>query len=322
MLDVDRLMALSYDELRELYKKFLQRQNISQSTIKTAYSSAFYLWKIMGKDLFWEIVTAPNFDEVGKEALLSALSEHSSGDAKSLVNGYLSHLRRFRQFVNSNGINKPAGQKKEKTVSRVKNKNSGEKMNVPLPSIDQVEYYLEKWDGLENYHLQEDALNKLFFELCPNNKDIVDILLKASTLNDFYSTNIFSIYPVAKHIYSLDIDERIKSGDVNLVRDIQYITIGDNIKNFYSFASKYCSHHNPIDFPIYDSYVDKMLRFFRERDKFCEFHDSDLKNYVEFKNILTDFRDFYGLGEYSLKQIDQYVWQLGKEYFPKKYKKD
>lgn len=67
----------------------------------------------------------------------------------------------------------------------------------------------------------EDALNKLFFELCPKNTDVIDILLKASTLNDFYSTNIFSIYPVAKHIYNLDIDARLKAGDVTLVRDIQ-----------------------------------------------------------------------------------------------------
>lgn len=29
--------------------------------------------------------------------------------------------------------------------------------------------------------------------------------------------------------------------------------------NFYSFASKYCSHHNPLDYPIYDIYVDEVL---------------------------------------------------------------
>ena len=64
-------------------------------------------------------------------------------------------------------------------------------LNVPTPSIEQVELYLSEWNKLENYHLQEESLEKLFFKLCPENKDISDILLKVVALNDFYSTNIF-----------------------------------------------------------------------------------------------------------------------------------
>jgi hypothetical protein len=45
------------------------------------------------------------------------------------------------------------------------------------------------------------------------------------------------------------------------------------------------------------------------------------KDYVKFKRILIDFKEFYSLEKYKLKQIDQYIWQLGKEYFPKNYKK-
>lgn len=136
------------------------------------------------------------------------------------------------------------------------------KINVPNPSSEQVEHYLRAWDELENYHLQEDALDKLFFTLCPGNTDMSDILLKVAALNDFYSTNIFSVYPVAKHILSLDIDDRLKTGDVALVSDIQKVTINGVEKNFYSFATKYCSHHRPLDFPIYDSYVEKVLCYF------------------------------------------------------------
>lgn len=103
--------------------------------------------------------------------------------------------------------------------------------------------------------------------------------------------------------------------------NIQYVTIGDTLKNFYSFASKYCSHHNPLEYPIYDSYVDEVLRYFRNNDEFSDFQDGDLKDYAKFKSILNDFRTFYGLDQYNLKQIDQYVWQLGKDYFPKNYGK-
>lgn len=65
------------------------------------------------------------------------------------------------------------------------------------------------------------------------------MLIKIATLNDFYGTNIFSICPVTKHILSLDIDERLNKCDVALVDDIKTVIIGDKVKNFYSFATKY-----------------------------------------------------------------------------------
>lgn len=193
--------------------------------------------------------------------------------------------------------------------------------DVPPPSSEQVDFYLDKWDKLENYHLQENALDKLFSQLAPDNKDISNVLLKASTLNDFYSTNIFSIFSVAKHIVSLDIDARLKAGDVTLVGDIQRTNIGGTEKNFYSFSTKYCSHHNPLEYPIYDSYVDRVLRFFRDRDGFAQFTNDDLKKYDRFKKSLIEFRKYYRLEKFDLKQIDKYLWQLGKDYFPKRYGK-
>ena len=195
------------------------------------------------------------------------------------------------------------------------------KPNVPNPSSDQVEHYLRAWDELENYHLQEDALDKLFFTLCPLNTDVSDILLKVAALNDFYSTNIFSAYPVAKHILSLRIDDQLKTGDVTLVSDIRKVTINGVERNFYSFATKYCSHHRPLDFPIYDSYVEKVLCYFRDRDKFASFKTTDLKDYAKFKRTLIDVRSAYDLDQYNLKEIDKYMWQLGKEYFHKRYGK-
>jgi len=191
---------------------------------------------------------------------------------------------------------------------------------VPEPSSIEVKKYLKSWDKLEKYKLQEDALDKLFLELVPKNEDISDILLKVATLNDFYSTNIFSVHPLAKHILSLKIDERLRQGDLTLVKDIQKVNYRGVTKNFYSFATKYCSHHNPIEYPIYDSYVEKVLKYFRKKDKFADFKNADLKDYQHFKQILLTFRSYYGLEKFNIKEIDQYLWQLGKEYFPKEYK--
>jgi len=139
--------------------------------------------------------------------------------------------------------------------------------DVLRPSCEEVDRYLLAREQLENYALQESALNKLFYQTYPDNKDIDDVLVKVSVLNDFYSTNIFSPFKVAKHIIDLDIDERLAAGDVALVNEIARVDMDNGtVKNFYSFATKYCSHHKPLDYPIYDSYVDKLLCYFRDID--------------------------------------------------------
>lgn len=318
---IEEMKIMSYEEVRNLYKNYLNSQDIAKTTVNTAYADTFYLWRNGGKDLFWDTVTSSDFEKAAKSKLITALTENSTGNINVSINGYLSHLRRFRRFLASDGIVLPIAEKQETSKERPYSRKKKIEIDVPRPSVEQVEFYHERWDDLVNYHLQEDALNKLFFELCPQNVDITDVLLKAATLNDFYSTNIFSIYPVAKHICSLNIDARLKDGDAALVGDIQCVTISDTEKNFYSFATKYCSHHNPLNYPIYDSYVDVVLRYFRNCDDFSNFRDGDLKDYIKFKNILSEFQLFYGLDQYNLKQIDQYVWQLGKEYFPKNYGK-
>lgn len=193
------------------------------------------------------------------------------------------------------------------------------KKQVPQPTPAQIRKYIKRWDTLEDYVLQEASLNRLFQVLCPKNTNIEDVLLKVSALNDFYSTNIFKTYPVAKRILKLDIDRRIKSGDLTLVNQIAKVTISGSRKNFFSFASKYCNHHNPEAFPIYDSYVKKMLMHFKRVDKYEPFKAEDLKKYKRFVEVINRFWEFYCLQEFSMRQIDIYLWLAGKEYFPNKY---
>ena len=314
-MDLKTAKGLSFENLRTAYREYLLSQGLGINTVRTACSDTFYLWRKIGADEFWAAVISVEFETDARMALIEALKKNTTGNPVSLVNSYLSQLRKFREFLSV------SDEKTEPVINTYPPHNKNRKVQVPDPSPNQVNLYLQTWDQLENYHLQENALDKLFFSLCPHNSDMSDILLKVATLNDFYSTNIFSVYPVAKHILSLDIDPRLKAGDVKLVADIQKVEINGVVKNFYSFATKYCSHHNPLDYPIYDSYVDKMLCFFRDRDRFAAFRTEDLKDYVKFKSALTAFRNFYSLGEYNLKEIDKYIWLLGKKYFPKNYGK-
>jgi hypothetical protein len=193
-------------------------------------------------------------------------------------------------------------------------------MHIPSPTVKEVEKYLSKWGSLEGYVLQESSLKKLFTKTYPENKDMDDILIKVCSLNDFYSTNIFSPFKISRHIFHLNIDRRLEANDLTLVNDIANVKVGEGREiNFYSFATKYCSHHRPLEYPIYDYYVDKILMHFKKHKAFSEFKRIDLKEYVKYHNVLLDFRSFYNLDKFNLKEIDQYLWQLGKEHFAKKY---
>lgn len=155
----------------------------------------------------------------------------------------------------------------------------------------------------------------MFFNLCPENKEMSDILIKCSSLNDFYSTNIFKVHNVAKHFLNQNIDEKLATGDLKLVMDLTNIMINGKRFFFYSFATKYCNHHRPNIYPIYDSYVNKLLKYFRNRDGFMVFKETDPKEYCSYYYIIQTFKFFYGLQAFTVKQIDKYLWQLGKEAF-------
>ena len=191
------------------------------------------------------------------------------------------------------------------------------KVVIAGPSPKEVNKQLTAWSALPKYVAQEESLNKLFTTFATNT-DLDDVLIKTSCLNDFYSTNIFSVYDVAVHIRSIpNLDKRLKAGDLVLVNEIAEVkSIG---KSFYSFASKFCSHHEPNKYPIYDYYVEKVLLYFKKEDKFSKFKKEELKNYKSYYKALEEFGKFYSLTAFTMKEIDRYLWMTGKKYFSKKY---
>lgn len=192
-------------------------------------------------------------------------------------------------------------------------------LDIPKPTTEEVTKWLNKWNNTEDIAIPENTLNHLFNGEHKKNDSLENVLVKCTVLNHFYSTNIFKMYPVAKHILSLNIDNRLTDGDPTLVEEIAKVTIGGKEKNFYSFASKYCSRHNPESFPIYDSYVVKVLKYYRDVDKFSKFTEADLKSYERFKKVLIEFKEQYHLNQFNLKELDMFLWQFGKKYFPNKY---
>jgi hypothetical protein len=175
---------------------------------------------------------------------------------------------------------------------------------IPQPSVAEVEKYLKIWktsQEYERYRRQENAVMQVF-NAYPLNTKIEDVLIKVSVVNTFYSTNIRGVFAVAEHIVKLNIDKALAKADVNVVEKVMQV----NGINFYSFASKYCCCHRPQDYPIYDSIVSKLLR------NFFDVSDRQLKDYGTLKATIGEFRKAYRLEKYSFRDIDRYLWILGK----------
>ena len=69
-MNISEMKALSYSDLRGLYRKYLLSQDIKQSSVNTAFTDAFYLWRKGSYDQFWAVVESPYFEEVAKTALI------------------------------------------------------------------------------------------------------------------------------------------------------------------------------------------------------------------------------------------------------------
>ena len=190
--------------------------------------------------------------------------------------------------------------------------------NHYVPSVAEMKKYHAIWDGLEDYVAHESALNGIFINdaAFSKNTDLDKVIIKCSALNDFYSTNIRKIYPVAKQITEIpDFDERLAKGCTKLVDEIAIV----NGRRNYSFATKYCSHHKPALYPIFDSYVCQVLVALKKQypGKFSFANKDDLKDYAKFKRAIDELRNGFGMQACTYKDIDRYLWLLGKRYFNK-----
>jgi hypothetical protein len=155
------------------------------------------------------------------------------------------------------------------------------------------------------------------FTRYPKNTDFAHVLLKVVTLNTLYSTMIRvysdhpTVYDVARHIVDQKIDSALDLCLPELVRRISEIDKDKKTFYNYSFATKYCSFHRPESYPIYDSRVNEYLWHLRNLGGLKKFKRNVLWIYPEFKKIVTELRDRYGLQELSFRQIDVFLWYEG-----------
>ena len=162
--------------------------------------------------------------------------------------------------------------------------------DYPTPEL--VKEYVDKFDNDNNRsdYFKDSAIIKLF-EKFPNNTELDEVLAKVTLLNAFYSTQILDmdLLNVSRDIVALNIDSSIRGDniDIDVVNRIAYDDRRLYQRKLYSFASKYCSFHNPERFPIADSYSKGMLYYMNkiEEKRFRFFHQGFTQN--DLNNIIS-----------------------------------
>lgn len=196
-------------------------------------------------------------------------------------------------------------------------------LNLPtpyVPSDSEVAKYLNIWQNLKNYVEQDKAL-QLLVQKYPNNTNFEEVLLKCTVLNFFYSTNIKQpfIVSVAQHICSIqDFDNRVKNGDMTLPQEIADNSL--TYSYYFSFATKYCSLHNPIAYPISDSLVKGVLYELGKQHNLICIKNKQLDDYKIYTAALDCLVKTFQLnsvisnGIINYRLLDRYLWVLAKTF--------
>jgi hypothetical protein len=182
---------------------------------------------------------------------------------------------------------------------------------LQTPSVETVRSACERFDR-EN-HLIEQTLSELFQQY-PHNEDLRHVLLKVVAVNSLYHTCIYALDTVARHIHShaSEIDAALEAGSHEIVDKIAKVKVQGKVHNFFSFATKYCSWHQPEKYPIYDSRIDTYLWNLQQQNAFATaFHHPHLWDYPKFHGIVVTFRDSHGLSEFTFKEIDKFLYLQG-----------
>jgi hypothetical protein len=179
----------------------------------------------------------------------------------------------------------------------------------PIPSPERVRDACAEFDRKNK--IVEEALRDLFDHF-PLNTNSSHVLLKAIALNRLYSAGILAVEAMASHISRIgdETDTELANGSPTIVDKIAKVTFHGRDFTFFSFATKYCNWHKPDFYPIYDSRVDRYIWSLQLHSRFSDLNNrSEIrKDNTRFLDVMTKFKSFYGLGSFTFKEIDKFLW--------------
>jgi|GEM_PF-224514 len=103
-MHINELKELSYKQLKDSYKNWLQNKGYSKNTIDTFCSDAFFLYRHASDKCFWEIVTSDDFEIKAKKHLTDIFENRMAKDKTSEISQYITKLRSFRKFLADDDI--------------------------------------------------------------------------------------------------------------------------------------------------------------------------------------------------------------------------
>lgn len=170
-------------------------------------------------------------------------------------------------------------------------------MSIIKPyTVAQVKSIASDWDS--KYGGIDEVI---FFAFRTLSNSEPDLTTKCKLLKTFYKVpRPEPIYAVVEHINRnvKDPTKRVSDGDSSIVEDIARIP---GRTRQFSFATKFCSFHNPISFPICDTTVVDVLRHEGVTN------NSFTTDYDLFKYEVDDFIVRNNLEGCSYKEIDHFL---------------
>lgn len=160
------------------------------------------------------------------------------------------------------------------------------------------------------------------FACFPDNLCENDVKIKVAVVNTLYNTGIRYIDPVAKNITT--VFSRLRSGDLIISDSIELVDLvaktnwenngsgASHTRNNLSFASKFMHFHSERAIPIYDSYVWILMTGYLRRAGVRALIGNPVR-YSDFHDRFVIFRKKFNLAEYSVYEIDKFLWQYGKQ---------
>jgi hypothetical protein len=174
------------------------------------------------------------------------------------------------------------------------------------------------FDRHPRYSVADQAIKKML-AVFPSNSYLPDVIAKVGLIKTLYATPIYDVFGIAERICAYrEFDSLIANGDPKAVEVIRH---GHQIKNrstgkewdFYSFATKYCSFHNPALYPIYDNMVaGLLLELNHEHAWDAAMRRRDLQDYPSYRRLVDAVASFSGLSSASYKDLDKGLRILAK----------
>lgn len=162
----------------------------------------------------------------------------------------------------------------------------------------------------EETALAESTIHELIATY-PDNHTVQHVLVKVIAINSLYHARVLDVdlQPLAIHITKLDLDEKLKAGNPKAV-DLIWKSEGTR-RHYFSFATKFCSWHNEGAYAMYDRYMWAALVAYKAKKQQFTFKTGECSDYAGFLGVVKRFQESCGLGDYSLKDIDKFLWLVG-----------